>query len=181
MAPLTGGVIVFTDTAGVSATLDVPSDAISLSPVVTEVFKLIYAPLSTSTVLPTGQSFARLAFSLEAFLNEQLLTGFTFNKPVTVTVNYTDAEIAGLDETELRLMTWDGTTWVEAACGPSERDLAANWLKTPICHLSNFAVAGPSLRQLYLPLVVHGETAPTLMAGPRGVISVASRFHPRDR
>jgi hypothetical protein len=71
-----------------------------------------------------------------------------FSKPVTVTVQYADEDLAGiLDETSLRLYYWADPDWLEAAttCTPTStyiRDLAENTLGVPICHLTEFSIQG---------------------------------------
>lgn len=47
----------------------------------------------------------------------------------------------------------DGSGWVDAACGPYQRDTKNNILRVPICHLSNFALFGKPWR-IYLPLML---------------------------
>jgi len=69
------------------------------------------------------------------------------HKPITITVHYSDADVEGIDENNLRLYYWTGTAWedVLTACPPSAsyvRDIEANILQVPVCHLSRFAYGG---------------------------------------
>lgn len=88
----------------------------------------------------------------------------TFSQPITLTIEYTDAEIAGLAEDSLRLYYWNEAEeeWqdVVTTCpdGHYTRQLAANILSAPLCHLSDFTLAGEAVPEdyhVYLPLVVR--------------------------
>jgi hypothetical protein len=73
--------------------------------------------------------------------------GFSFAAPVTITIHYSDDDIAGLDESTLRIVYWTGTAWAETAdtCVPPSgyvRDLANNVLSVAACHLTEFAMVG---------------------------------------
>jgi hypothetical protein len=87
------------------------------------------------------------------------MTAFTFEEPVTITIHYTNADVAGLDENALVLEYWDeGTSsWADAACGPYDRHPDEDWLAVPICHLSRFALFGEEQQKVYLPLVIRGD------------------------
>ena len=45
-------------------------------------------------------------------------SGYTFEKPISITIHYSDGDVVGLDEEELTLYRWDGdaTAWEDAAC-----------------------------------------------------------------
>jgi hypothetical protein len=80
---------------------------------------------------------------------------------VTVTIHYTDTDVAGLDEASLVLEYWNVSenAWEDVACGPYDRHPDENWLSVPICHLSRFALFGVEPRQeeqhqLYLPVIL---------------------------
>jgi uncharacterized repeat protein (TIGR01451 family) len=125
--------LVYTDTQGNPTVIQVPAGA------VTEAVTLVYVPQETATP-SAGFFFAGHAFDLDAYKGDALVPGFVFSKPVTITINYSDADVTGLDEDTLMLEYWDGNAWVDAACGPYDRHQADNWLAVPICHLSRFAL-----------------------------------------
>ena len=81
----------------------------------------------------------------------------TFSVPVSVTLYYTDTDIAGLDEIMLLLANWNAglSTWEDAACGPYVRHPDENWLAVPISHLSRFALFGK--HKIYLPIVINNR------------------------
>jgi hypothetical protein len=68
-----------------------------------------------------------------------------FQKPVTITIYYSDADIAGLPESSLRLYYWTGSYWQDAAttCMPASTyitNTTTNLLQVPICHLSRYGM-----------------------------------------
>jgi hypothetical protein len=83
-----------------------------------------------------------------------LILGFTFEEPVTITIEYSDEDVEGLVEDELTLQYWDGSTWGDAACGDYDRDREANVISVPICHLSDFALFGEKETVIYLPIIL---------------------------
>jgi len=130
-----------------------------------EEFTLALLPLATPTnTVPDGLNYAGTAFLLNAFVGGAQQDGFVFQQPVTLTVNYLDGNVAGLDEDALTLQTWGGTAWMDAAttCSPPsayDRQPAANQISVAICHLSQYALVeggGATADQgIYLPLVTR--------------------------
>ena len=120
----------------------------------TETLDLLFTGVPDLTNTGPDLAFAGPAFSLSAFQGAEKLPSFSFQTPVTVTIRYTDADVAGLDEGRLRLLYLDGASWVDAACGPYVRNPAANTLRVPICHLSEFGLYQWEFR-VFLPLVVR--------------------------
>jgi hypothetical protein len=125
---------------------------------------LVLLPLATPVnALPDGLGFGGVAFLLNAFVGGVPQEEFVFQQPVTVTVQYSDAGIAGLDKAALTLQTWDGAAWTDAAttCTPSsiyDRQPEQNRLTVAICHLSQYALmetSGESMQSIYLPAVMR--------------------------
>jgi YVTN family beta-propeller protein len=156
--PIGGSTLVYTDTQGNPTIIQVPAGA------VTETTTLVYTPVETATA-PSGFVFAGHAFNLEAYRNDVLLSGFTFSVPVTVTIHYTDTDVARMDEESLVLEYWNVSenAWEDVACGPYDRHPDENWLSVPICHLSLFALFGVESggeHWLYLPLILKNHPPP---------------------
>ena len=147
----TESTLVYYDTQGSPTVVQVPAGAVS------ETTTLVYAPVETVTA-PSNFFFAGYAFDLDAYQDGSLLPGFAFSVPVTVTLHYTEADIAGLDEDSLVLEYWSGSGWVDAACGSYDRHPDEDWLAAPICHLSRFALFGKYT--VYLPLVLRLYVTP---------------------
>jgi hypothetical protein len=149
--PTSGGTINYNNSQGLTTTIVVPSGGVS-SPV-----DLTYGPLGTP-ISPSSFMFAGQSFFLEAYQGSNYLPGFTFAQPVQVTLQYSNAAVAGMDELQLKLLYFDTTTglWVDAAttCSPPSqyvRDPANNRLTVAICHLSQFGLFGAAPYLIYLP------------------------------
>jgi hypothetical protein len=126
---------------------------------VTQTVTLVYTP--TTPTHPNLQ-FAGHAFELEAYVGGTLRPGYVFSKPFTITIHYSDDDVAGLDEDDLKLYYWDGSAWEDAAstCTPEsnyDRHPEDNWLAVPICHLSEFAL-GSKGGGVYLPIIMKSYT-----------------------
>jgi hypothetical protein len=70
-----------------------------------------------------------------------------FQEPVTMTITYSDIDVAGLDEHTLRVIYWTGSTWEDMAgtCGtPPDyvRNVANNVIRFTFCHMSQGALVG---------------------------------------
>ncbi len=147
-----GATLVYRDIRGNPTTIEFPPGA------VTDTITATYMP-AASAVAPAGWAFAGHAFDLNAYQDDLPLPVYTFGKPVTITLWYSDADVLAMDETSLTLDYLSGNVWVDAAttCSPAstyDRHPAENWLAVPICHLSRFALFGPT-RQTYLPIVLR--------------------------
>jgi hypothetical protein len=126
---------------------------------VTDTIALRYT-LATTPVVTSGLHFVGHAFHLDAYSGNTSLENFTFQRAVTVTLTYLDADVSDLNENELQLYYWDvaTSTWAPAACGDYIRHPAENWLSVPICHLTEFGLFSPEEQssgnnKLFLPLI----------------------------
>jgi hypothetical protein len=145
--------LTYTDTQGLPTHMRFPLDSLEGAT------RLVVTP--TLVTGAPGWAFARHAFELAAYREDELQPAPTFDRPVTVTLQYSDMDISViLDEEELALFWWDGTTWLDATdtCStipaiPSH-DLDDNVLRTPVCRAGLYALLGP-VRQLYLPGIVR--------------------------
>ncbi len=136
-------ILIYTDTHGYTTTIEIPAGA------VTDVTTLIYTPIHSPTQpAPADMRFSDNVFTLEAYLDPILQPSYIFKTPVTITIHYTDTNMTEAEEAALVLEYWDGEAWVDAACDvpdPYVRDLVANRLSVPLCHLSPFALLIPTL------------------------------------
>jgi hypothetical protein len=154
--------LVYTYTDGLTTTIEVPPGAVERA------ITLIYTPIPSDTLPPppTGLRFSNRTFDLSAFLSGRLLRGYNFSKPVTITLRYSDADIRGLNESQLTLQYWDEeqSQWVDAAnnCpAPYIRRPEVNLLAVPICHLSHWGMMSIPLEpssMIYLPLVLRNTS-----------------------
>lgn len=130
-------------------TLNIPAGAVEQP---TTLFYKSYAEqLFRST--PTF-SYGGFGFSLS---NTQALTvsnSFTFQQMVTVTLDYSETDVAQLNEVDLTLFAFDEVTkqWSNQAIVPVSHDIAQNQLVVQIAKPALFALGAPN-RSLWLPLV----------------------------
>ena len=152
--------LVFNDGQGNQTTVTVPADAVDRQ------IKLVFTPVTPSVGAPAGSAFAGHGFILEAFEDPggTPLPNYSFNPPLEVTINYSNSDIANVnDESALTLYYWSGTAWVDVAttCTPAstyQRNLAANTISVEICHLTEFALFGPTdTVSTYLPIILKGS------------------------
>jgi hypothetical protein len=151
ITPSEASTLVYTSTSSLVTEIVVPASSVTATTV------LSYTAVPTATA-PAGFGFAGLAFSLDAYQDDIKLDGFAFAQPIGVTVQYSDADIAGLNEQTLTLAYWNGTGWVDAGttCAPPSiytHEPEMNRFTVAICHLSEFGVFGVPQRKLLLPLM----------------------------
>jgi len=153
--------IVYTDPQVVTTTVIIPPGAVSQS------ITLVFSPNPMPThPISDGLTFANHSFDLDAYLGQELLPGYVFSEPISVSVRYTDEDIAEIQESGLRLYYWTGSAWADGAstCSPPStysHDLALNRIAVSICHLTEWNIQGPdSLHIIYLPLIVKNWPLP---------------------
>lgn len=124
---------------------------------VSEQIEMVFTERDYAPRPPTGLAFAGQGFQLEAYQSDGThISSFTFASPATVTVEYSEADVALLpDESTLELHWWNGDVWDTAGITIVEHDVEANRFVATIPHLSQFAMFGETL-QLYLPLTLRG-------------------------
>jgi len=135
LTPGEGGTLTYADSRGLATTVVVPPGAVS------ETVTLVMSPVPTPTQTG-GLSFAGHAFDLTIFQGGAPVPGYVFLTPIRVTIEYCDADVVGLLEEQLELQHWNGTTWVNAACGPCDRHPEENWICVPVQHLTRFSLFG---------------------------------------
>lgn len=143
---------VSSQTGGSVSTLDGTTTVSFPAGAVETAITVTLRPLAAPTA-PTGEQRAVRAFTLEARdAAGQAVT--SFRKPLTLTVRYTDAEVAGLYERGLSLAYWDGVRWATLLpCAGCTHDLAANTITVSLDHFTEFALLGRVERTAYLPLI----------------------------
>jgi len=133
--PPSGGTLVYTNTEGLDVMVEVPDGAIGVTQTVS------YVPLED---LPTdGLAFA-------------LVPNLTFSQPVTITIQYRDSDVEGMDEADLKLYLYDWTSnrWVDGEpCGGYLRDPLNNILQAVVCHFSDYALVDRPYA-VHLPVVL---------------------------
>ena len=99
--PSLGGLLIFTDTQGLTTTVQIPPGA------VTRTTEITLTPILSPTEPISPQlRFGGHAFDLDAYWDGQHLISFTFETTVTVTIHYSDADVRGIFEDTLKLYRW---------------------------------------------------------------------------
>ncbi len=151
--PIWGGLLIFTDTQGLTTTVEIPPGA------VTRTTEITLTPiLAPPELISTSLRFAGHAFDLDAYRDGQRLISFTFETIVTVTIRYSDADVRGIFEDTLKLYRWVPPTWevVGAQSDEDQKLETANnvqiaWLR----RLSRFGDLGVAQYYTYLPVIIR--------------------------
>jgi branched-chain amino acid transport system substrate-binding protein len=140
-----GGTLDMENSLGQTTTLQIPADAVQTTLHITYTLVATH----TSSGVPTLTMVGGRSYRFEA--------SAPLSARITVTIQYADGDIAGLDESTLALYTWDGSQWVDAQpCGGYLRDLDHNTLQAIICHFSDYALlAHKQFSWSYLPLLLR--------------------------
>jgi hypothetical protein len=136
--PPSGGTLTYSNTEGISATVQFPAGALLVTETVS------YVPLDN---LPTeGLAFA-------------LVPNLTFSQPVTITIHYRDEDIIDMDENSLQFYNynWQTNSWVAAnPCGGYQRNPDANILQAAVCHFSDYGMMD-WLYKIFLPITTRTD------------------------
>lgn len=102
----------------------------------------------------TAFIYGGFAFSLSTTQTVTITTDFTFNKPLTVTLNYSDTEVAAHNEADLTLFGFESATqqWSSQEIITLDRDSEKNKLVVQVIKPTIFAIGVPH-RLFWLPLV----------------------------
>lgn len=146
--PTSAASIPFTSTSGTTANLQVPIGA------VTQTTTIVAVPDVPAPDAPGGFQLGNLTFNLQAYVDNTLVPSTTFANPITLTLHYNASALGLVAESNLLLLWWNGSDWIDAACGPYQRDLINHVLTVPICHFSQFSIGGT----VKVGLIVDGPT-----------------------
>jgi len=129
---------------GQTTTIEIPAGATTETLVVTYTLVATTTNAGVPTLTMVGQHALRLESSVSV------------SGRMTVTIQYDDQDMAGIDESTLMLYMWDGSQWVDAQpCGGYIRDLDNNVLQIIICHFSDYVVLGESRHDIDLPVILR--------------------------
>jgi len=138
---LGGGETTITTSEGTEATIKVPAYTVTTG----TVFKVVSvetADVADVAAVPEGKTLVS-AFDLTASLDGAEVS--SFDKDITLTLTYIDSQIAGLDESTLKINRWNGSQWIVL---PSEVDADANTITAATTAFSYFTIMGEDLTEL---------------------------------
>ncbi|MFA6523156.1 MAG: S-layer homology domain-containing protein [Candidatus Peribacteraceae bacterium] len=123
------------------AALIVPEDA-STNPFIIQIKKLDKDTVIAVTSTPSGVGvIGDQTYDIRAISGSVLVTSFL--RPITVTLEYTDAQMSGYDETTLWIHRWDGSSW--NALDDCSVDTSANTVTCTTTHFSTFGLFGDAV------------------------------------
>jgi hypothetical protein len=129
-------------------TLTVPPGA------VTDTTRFQFRPLTDTDIIsgPPGLMFAHRAFEVTAFRFGQDVR--QFGQPLTITVHYSDTDVAGLKRETLRLWYRNSVGEPWAMLGEPARVMSGAHVYTTT-HLTQFALFGEAEYRVFLPMVIR--------------------------
>ncbi|MEJ5311428.1 MAG: ABC transporter substrate-binding protein [Anaerolineae bacterium] len=153
--PESGGTLVYTTTEGSQTTLVIPPAAVTTT---TTIVLTQIAPETLET--PPELVAGGIALELDAYLGDERVTDFTFSAPITLTLEYTDEDVAGTDESALKLYRYVCSgpetlllcIWEEIGTRPGEGqtlDTANNILTAWLVGFSKFRTLSVALQPAF--------------------------------
>jgi parallel beta-helix repeat protein len=147
--------LVYTDPGGSLTELEIPAGA------VTDTITIVYTPKDSQVALPLPENMVLGAhvFDLDVYRNDVHIPHFTFLKVMTLTSEYTDADVVGMIEDTLALYRGPGieAEWIGMRPGESQtRDVENNLLTAYLLSTSRFREMGEGIAcLLFLPLAMR--------------------------
>jgi len=137
----------------ITITVEIPPDVVGGG----QHFALVYGESARPDDLPQGYKLAGLAFTLDAYVDGAWTHPFTFTPPLTLTIAYSEADVADIGQGDERLVLtyWDGDEWNDEGITVVSHDRDLNQMVVTISHLTEFALFGRDTFDVYLPLVLR--------------------------
>ena len=140
--PVSGGTFELGNTLGQTTTLEIPPGSSEST------LELTY------TLVATTNNAGDASLVMIGDHGIRLESNIAISNPVTLTIQYSDEDMYGVEEDTLTLYTWNGDQWVNAEpCGGYLRDLANNVLHVVLCHFSDYILLADRDNRVFLPLV----------------------------
>ncbi len=144
----------YQEVQGTTTTISFPQDVVSTT-----------TTISLNPMVMNGDwkyKFTGHAFDLAASWPGLVTAGFSFNSPITVTIEYSDYDLRAItDEASLVLLVNSGGGWEDAAltCDPPSlysRDLVNGMISIAICDAGEFGLFGPT-HEVILPILIKAS------------------------
>lgn len=166
-----GGSVAISNTDGGSLTVQVPNGAVSSNTNFTAVSSAVSGtpsvliPATLSTVAGRFYEITASTTSGSSISN--------FNQPLTLMFSYTDAQIASLNESGLKIHYWDGVKWVALS---STVNAATNTISATVTHLTMFAIFGTKSVAVVTSVPTTTTTTTTISTPALTLIRVKGDF-----
>ena len=138
--PSQGGIVSKTNADGTQAKVTLPANALSECTTVT-ITPVNKATVVISRPVPANKNIiGDMVYNFTAFSGETTVS--SFNKAVTITLTYTNAQIEGFNEETLKIYYWDSSNnqWVELA--DSSVNTSLNTVTATTTHFTYFTIMG---------------------------------------
>lgn len=136
----TGGEVSFLDTSSLGIKLSIPKDFADTGSRF-QILKLNNTEYVEKIAPPPGLNIVGgYVYSLNAFSEDDDVEVDVFKKGITVTMQYKDSDLAGIDEKTLTIRRWDGTKWNSLSDCASNVD--ANTISCLTTDFSDFVLFG---------------------------------------
>jgi hypothetical protein len=140
----------------ITVTVELPAETGAEAP---SDLALVYDDIELPGPAPSDLALAGLSFSLDVYLAGQQQVDYQFSQPLTITVEYDDQNLAGLDETALELRHWNGGEW-DDGLATLERDTEGNRLVSSLPNPGSFGLFGPASEagttwSIFLPVIIR--------------------------
>jgi predicted outer membrane repeat protein len=164
ISPEVGGQLNYASSTGTTTTVTLPPGLV-LTPT-TIVFNNLVDTDTFTNSLPPNVSLSGNVFELDAFVDNTQVKGVTFTLPVTIVVQYSDADTAGLLQSTLKLYRYEYAPYGDGWCAIGEcRSTETQWLDinnhtltARVMGFSRFGRAGAMAGyEVFLPLLVRNN------------------------
>ncbi len=141
--PAAGGKTTVAAPDGTGATVEIPANALTSSAVITvnTVAKTAESVAAAIAAVPTGTFVVGNNVYTMAAVSEGTIAVTSFRQTVTLTFTYTDAQIAGLSESSLKVYYWDATNSKWTVLSTTVNTLT-NTITCTTNHFTYFAIIG---------------------------------------
>jgi hypothetical protein len=162
IGPEVGGTLNYASARGTTTTVTLPPGLV-LTPTVIVLNNLVDTETITIPTLPPQLALSGNVFDLDAFMDNAQVQGITFTLPVTIVIQYSAADVAGLLNGTLKLYRYEHPPYGDGWCAIGEcRATEAQWLDintstltVRVLGFSRFGKAGASVAaSVFLPVIV---------------------------
>lgn len=155
---LAGGKTTLTTTSNTTITVEVPIGGVN-SDTIIKIEETEEGTIILGSPTPTGYNIVG-SYTITATANGVPVT--SFSGTVTITITYTDAQVAGLDLSTLKLYRWNGTSWVAL---PTTIDTVNKTITATTTSFSKFAVMARTATTPTTPTTPTGTFTPVDTTG----------------
>ncbi|MBU4116106.1 carboxypeptidase-like regulatory domain-containing protein, partial [Patescibacteria group bacterium] len=136
-----GGTVSKTNSDGSKASISLPANALTSNATVTIVPTIKASVTATRPVLSGKTVIGNYVYNFTA-VNASNAEVNTFAKALTLTLTYTNEQVAGLNEGALKIYYWNETSSAWVALGDSAVNTTANTVTATTTHFTYFAILG---------------------------------------